>query len=257
MKNTALITGASGGLGLEFAKIHAKKGGDLVLIARSGDKLNQLKTELESQYGIAVHVIELDLSKPNAAQEVFTETQNKGLIIDCLINNAGIGTFGFFNDLDWKKEAQLLNLNMITLTHLTKLYLPKMVEQKRGFILNVASTAAFQPGPFMATYFASKAYVLHFSEALGNEVKSSGIKVSALCPPATQTSFFKSADMMDSSLTKGKKLPTAIEVAAYGYKSMLKGKSVAVYGLGNRIMASLVGFSPRSLVVKITRKMVK
>lgn len=257
MKNTALITGASGGLGLEFAKIHASKGGDLVLIARSGDKLNQLKAELESQFGISILVIEMDLSNPSAAQEVFTETQNKGIKIDCLINNAGMGTFGFFNDLEWEKEEQMLNLNMMTLTHLTKLYLPKLVEQKKGFILNVASTAAFQPGPLMSTYFASKAYVLHFSEALHNELKSSGIKVSALCPPATKTSFFKSADMTESGLFKGKKLPSAKEVATYGYRSMLKGKSVAVYGFGNRIMASLIGFTPRSLVIKIARKMVE
>jgi short-subunit dehydrogenase len=257
MTNTALITGASSGLGLEFAKIHAAKGGSLVLIARSGDKLNRLKAELESQFGISVHVIEMDLSKPNAAKEVFTETQNKGIQIDYLINNAGIGTFGFFNDSDWEKEEQLLSLNILTLSHLTKLYLPKMVEQKMGFILNVASTAAFQPGPLMSTYFASKAYVLHFSEALHNEVKSSGIKVSALCPPATATSFFSAAEMGESALVKGKKLPTAMEVATYGYKSMLIGKSVAVFGLGNRILVSLIGFTPRSLVLKITRKMVE
>jgi hypothetical protein len=257
MKNTALITGASGGLGLEFAKIHASKGGDLVLIARSGDKLNQIKTELESQFGVDVHVIEMDLSKPNAAPEVYTETQNNGIKIDYLINNAGVGTFGFFNNLDWEKEEQMLNLNMITLTHLVKLYLPKMVEHKKGFILNVASTAAFQPAPLMSTYFASKAYVLHFTEALHNEVKSSGINVSALCPPATATSFFINAEMGDSTLAKSKKMPTAKEVAEYGYKSVLKGKSVAVYGFGNRIMASLIGVVPRSLVVKTARKMMQ
>jgi short-subunit dehydrogenase len=257
MKNTALITGASSGLGLEFAKIHASKGGDLVLIARSGDKLNLLKRELENQYGTKVHVIAMDLSKPNAALEVFTETQNRGISIDCLINNAGVGTFGFFNDLDWKKEEQMLNLNMIALTHLTKLYLPKMVEQKRGFLLNVASTAAFQPGPLMSTYFASKAYVLHFTEALHNEVKSSGINVSTLCPPATATSFFTAAEMGKSALVKGKKLPTAKEVATYGYDSMLKGKAVAIYGLKNKIMAGLIGITPRNLVVKIARRMVE
>ena len=257
MKNTALITGASGGLGLEFAKIHASKGGDLVLIARSGDKLNQLKTELESQFSVDVHVIAMDLSKPNAALEVYTETQNNGIKIDCLINNAGVGTFGFFNDLDWEKEEQMLNLNMITLTHLVKLYLPKMVVHKKGYILNVASTAAFQPGPLMSTYFASKAYVLHFTEALHNEVKSSGIKVSTLCPPATATSFFINAEMGDSTLAKTKKMPSAKDVAEYGYKSMLKGKPVAIYGFINKIMAGSIGLIPRSLAVKIARKLVE
>lgn len=257
MKNTALITGASGGLGLEFAKIHASKGGDLVLVARSGDKLNALKSELETQFGVQVLVIEKDLSKSNSALEVFQETQNKEIIVDYLINNAGIGTYGFFNDLDWDKENEMLNLNMITLTHLTKLYLPKMIEQSKGYILNVASTAAFQPGPLMSTYFASKAYVLHFSEALHNEVKPAGIKVSALCPPATETSFFKRADMSDTKLAKGKKLPTAKEVAEYGYKSMMANKSVAVYGLMNRIMVASTGLIPRGLVVKVARKLVE
>jgi len=254
MKNTALITGASNGIGLELAKIHASKGGDLVLVARNKSKLDEIKTELEKQYKVSVYVISKDLSLTNAAQEVYNETNKENIQIDYLINNAGFGDFGMFAETDWNKELQMINLNITTLTHFTKLYLQDMIKRNSGKIMNVASTAAFQSGPTMAVYFATKAYVLSFTEAVSNEVSDKGITITALCPGATETGFQNAAGMEESNLFKGKKLPTAKQVADYGYISMIKGKTVAIHGIMNYIMSNSVRFSPRALVLKITRK---
>lgn len=251
---TALITGASNGIGLELAKIHAEKGGDLVLVARSKAKLEELKSELENLYKITVHVIGKDLSIANAAQEVYNETTQQNIQIDYLINNAGFGDFGMFVETDWNKELQMINLNITTLTQFTKLYLKDMVNRKSGKIMNVASTAAFQSGPTMAVYYATKAYVLSFSEAVDNEVRDKGVTITALCPGATESGGQAAAAMEESNLVKGKKLPTSKEVAAYGYKAMMKGKTVAIHGFMNWIMANSVRFTPRAVVVKITRK---
>jgi uncharacterized protein len=251
---TALITGASNGIGLELAKIHASKGGNLVLIARNKAKLDEIKSELEKQFKVSVYTIGKDLSLSNAAQEVYDETSKQNIQIDYLINNAGFGDFGMFYETDWNKELQMINLNITTLTQFTKLYLKDMVKRKSGKIMNVASTAAFQSGPTMAVYYATKAYVLSFSEAIDNEVSDKGITVTSLCPGATESGFQAAAAMEESALVKGKKLPTSREVAEYGYKSMLKGKTVAIHGLMNYIMANSVRFTPRAVVVKLTRK---
>jgi short-subunit dehydrogenase len=251
---TALITGASNGIGLELAKIHASKGGNLVLVARNKSKLDELKKELENQYKVSVYIIGKDLSVFNSAQEVYDETNKQNIKIDYLINNAGFGDYGMFLDLDWNKELQMINLNITTLTQFTKLYLQDMVKHRSGKIMNVASTAAFQPGPIMAVYFATKAYVLSFSEAVNNEVSDKGVTVTTLCPGATESGFQAAAAMEESNLVKGRKLPTSKEVAEYGYAAMLKGKTVAIHGLMNWILANSVRFTPRSLVVKITRK---
>ncbi len=251
---TALITGASNGIGLELAKVHASKGGDLVLVARNKAKLEDLKTTLENQYKVKVYTIGKDLSAPNAAQEVYAETTQQKIQIDYLINNAGFGDFGMFVETDWNKELQMINLNITTLTQFTKLYLQDMVKRHNGKIMNVASTAAFQSGPTMAVYYATKAYVLSFSEAVDNEVSNQGVTITALCPGATESGFQAAAAMEESNLVKGKKLPTSKEVAEYGYEAMLKGKTVAIHGLMNWIMANSVRFTPRALVVKITRK---
>ena len=254
MKNTALITGASNGIGLELAKVHASKGGDLVLVARNKSKLEELKTELEKQYKISVYIIGKDLSAFNSAQEVYDETTKENIQIDFLINNAGIGVFGMFAETDWNKELQTINLNIATLTQFTKLYLKDMVKRKSGKIMNVASTAAFQSGPTMAVYYATKAYILSFSEAVDDEVSDKGVTVTSLCPGATESGFQAAAAMEESNVVKGKKLPTSREVAEYGYASMMKGKTVAIHGLKNYLMANSVRFLPRALVVKITRK---
>jgi uncharacterized protein len=251
---TALITGASNGIGLELAKIHASKGGDLVLVARNKSKLDELKSELESEYKVSVYTIGKDLSAINSAQEVYDETTKQNIQIDYLINNAGFGDFGMFVETDWNKELQMINLNITTLTQFTKLYLHDMVKRRSGKIINVASTAAFQSGPTMAVYYATKAYVLSFSEAINNEVSDKGVTITTLCPGATESGFQAAAAMEESNLVKGKKLPTSKEVAEYGYASMMKGKTVAIHGLMNWIMANSVRFVPRAIVVKLTRK---
>lgn len=251
---TALITGASNGIGLELAKVHASKGGDLVLVARNKAKLDELKTTLENEYKVNVYTIGKDLSATNAANEVYDETTRQHIQIDYLINNAGFGEFGLFTDTDWNKELQMINLNITTLTAFTKLYLQDMVKRRSGRIMNVASTAAFQSGPTMAVYYATKAYVLSFSEAVNNEVSDKGVTITTLCPGATESGFQAAAAMEESRLVKGRKLPSSKEVAQYGYAAMMKGKTVAIHGLMNWILANSVRFTPRSIVVKITRK---
>ncbi|MFN5318663.1 MAG: SDR family NAD(P)-dependent oxidoreductase [Bacteroidia bacterium] len=252
---TALITGASNGIGLELAKIHASKGDNLVLVARNKGKLDELKTELEAKFSVNVHTIGKDLSAPQSAKEVYEETSMQSIQIDYLINNAGFGDFGMFVDSDWNKDEQMINLNITTLSYFTKLYLQDMVKRGNGKIMNVASTAAFQSGPTMAVYYATKAYVLHFSEALDNEVRDKGVTVTALCPGATESGFQAAAAMEESALVKGKKLPTSKAVAEYGYAAMMRGKTIAIHGLMNTILAISVRFMPRKLVVMVTRKM--
>jgi len=254
MKTTALITGASNGIGLELAKIHASKGGDLVLVARSKAKMDALKADLEKQFHVAVYLIDKDLSTSTAALEVYEETKRNNIQIDILINNAGFGDFGMFAETDWDKELKMINLNITTLSLFTKLYLQDMLKRGNGKIMNVASTAAFQSGPTMAVYCATKAYVLSFTEAISNEVKDSGITLTALCPGATATGFQAAGAMEESKLFKDKNLPTAKDVAVYGYRAMLKGKTVAIHGMMNYIMSNSVRFIPRAIVLKVARK---
>jgi short-subunit dehydrogenase len=253
---TALITGASSGIGYELAKIHAAKGGYLVLVARNKAKLDELKVELEKQFNVSVYTIGKDLSIVDAAIEVYKETSEKGIQIDYLINNAGFGDFGMFSETEWEKEFQMINLNITALTHFTKLYLKDMLKRKSGKIMNVASTAAFVPGPTMAVYCATKPYVLSFSEAVDNEVREFGVTVTALCPGATESGFMTAASAENSSLFKGKKLPSSKEVAEYGYNAMLKGKPVAIHGFVNQALAFFVRLMPRKLVVAVSRKVI-
>jgi short-subunit dehydrogenase len=254
MKNTALITGASNGIGLELARVHASKGGDLVLVARNKAKLDELKTELESQFKIHVYTIGKDLSAHDSALEVYNEIKGQNIQVDYLINNAGFGDFGMFAETDWVKEEQMINLNITTLTQFTKLFLQDMVKRGNGRIMNVASVAAFLSGPTMAVYYATKAFVLSFSEAVDNEVRDKGVTVTILCPGATESGFQAAAAMEESNLVKGKKLPTSREVAVYGYAAMMKGKTVAIHGFVNYMLANSARFVPRALAVKITRK---
>ena len=200
-----------------------------------------------------MHVISKDLSLPDAAAEVHAELKAKKIAVDYLLNNAGFGDYGMFYETDWAKELQMINLNITALTQLTKLFLQDMIAKGGGRILNVASTAAFQPGPTLAVYFATKAYVLHFSEAVDNEARSKGVTVTALCPGPTKSGFQNAADMQESKLFKSKNTPTSSEVAEYGYKAMLQGKSVAVHGLMNAILVNSVRFIPRRLVTTVVR----
>jgi uncharacterized protein len=252
---TALITGASSGIGYELAKQFAANKINVVLVARSLDKLEVLATELRSNYGITVTVLAKDLSNYNTAKEIFDNLQAQQIPITHLVNNAGFGDFGMFAESDWAKQEQMINLNITTLTYLTRLFLPNMIANKFGKVVNVASTAAFQPGPTMSVYYATKAYVLHFSEAISNELENTGVTVTALCPGATHSDFQNKAAMQESKLVKGKKLPTSAEVAAYGFKAMQKGTVVAIHGMANYWLANSIRFTPRALVLKIVRGM--
>jgi len=252
-KKTALITGASGGIGLEFAHIFAREGYDLVLVARDEGRLKELAQELGEKYHVATHPISSDLSHPTAPAELYDQLVGKGIQIDALVNNAGFGHFGLFAESPWEKERGMIALNIAALTHLTKLLLPGMLERKRGNILNVASIAAFEPGPLMAVYYASKAYVLSFSEAIANELEGTGVFVTVLCPGPTATSFEKTAALGESKLFK-QNLATAKDVAEYGYREMKKGTIVAVHSLRNRLILLAIKFSPRALVVKMVRR---
>ena len=250
---TALVTGASNGIGKELALIHAANGDQVVLVARSEKKLQDLKLQIEQKWKVPVHVIVKDLSQANASEELYAQTKALNLKIDFLINNAGFGNFGFFSQTEWAKEHQMIALNITALTALSKLYLQDMLAQKSGRILNVASTAAFQPGPTFAVYCATKAYVLSFSEALANEGQGTGVTVTALCPGATESGFMEAAAMNESALFTGKRLPDSKSVAEFGYKAMMKGKAVVIHGTLNFLLANTVRFTPRSLVTRITR----
>ncbi len=253
MHKTALITGASNGIGYELATIHAEHGDDLIIVARTKCKLDVLKATLEKQHGIKVMIIEKDLAVADAAREVYDQVKSQNIVVDYLVNNAGFGDISLFAESNWTKQENMINLNILALTHLSRLFLPDMINRKSGKILNVASTASFQPGPTMAVYFATKSYVLSFSEAINNELREYGITVTALCPGSTESGFHTTA-MGEGRHIKERKLPSAREVAEFGYKSMMKGKAVAIPGLINSLMATSVRFIPRSIVVKAARK---
>jgi short-subunit dehydrogenase len=253
MKETALITGASGGLGAEFARIFASKGDNVVLVARSKDKLDALKADFENNYGVSVYVIAKDLSQQSASKAVYDELHKQGIEVDYLINNAGLGDFGLYAKSDWEKQSEMINLNVIALAGLTRLFLPGMIRRGFGKVLNIASTAAFQPGPTMSVYFATKAFVLSFSEAIANELQGTGVTVTALCPGATETGFKAAASLGKSNLFKGSGIATSKEVAEFGYKEMIKGKTVSIHGFVNLLMAESVRFAPRKIVTAIAR----
>ncbi len=253
MKKTALVTGASGGIGLEIARVHASMGDDLVLVARSRDALERIRTEFEPEYNIKVWLIVKDLSVPGSAKEVYDEVIQQKIRVDFLINNAGFGDYKHFAESDWGKQERMINLNILALTHLTRLFLPDMISAGSGKIMNVASTAAFQPGPNMSVYFASKAFVLYFSEALSEELRDSGITVTALCPGPTESRF--QAVVLDKpDLVETRKKASAKFVAEYGYRAMMKGKAVAIPGFFNALAARMVGFFPRKFIVKMARR---
>lgn len=254
MNKTALITGASSGIGLELARIFAKNKTNLVLIARSGDKLKALSDELTKSSGVKVKVIATDLSILKNCDLLVDELKNENITIDYLVNNAGFGTSGFFTDTDLQKEVEMINLNITALTYLTKIYAKEMKLRGCGKIMNVSSTAAFQPGPLMAVYYATKAYVQSFSEALANELKGTGITVTTLCPGPTASGFQSAANINNVRLVKGRKLPSSAEVALFGYNAMMKRQTVAVHGFINKIVAQSYRFLPRKLITSAVRK---
>src|SRR5712691_5324578 len=254
-RKTALITGASFGIGMEFARIFARKGYNLVLVARSADKLRQLASELEKAHGTRSLILAVDLTEPGAPAYVLDQTTRADIQVDVLVNNAGFGQYGLFAENDLEDCLRQIQLNVTTLTHLTHLYLPAMIARKSGGILNVASTAAFQPGPLMAVYFATKAYVLHFSEAIANELRGSGVTVSVLCPGPTATGFAAVSGMESSRLFSVTRPMNSEAVARYGIRAMQHGKRVAIPGVTNKLMAQSIRVSPRRLVTTIVRKL--
>ncbi len=255
MKKVALITGASSGIGKELAKIHAEKGGDLVIIARRKDALNELKKELEKTYKVLVKVIVKDLIDPNSSQEIYDELKKENIGIDYLINNAGFGGRGKFHERDWQKDEDMLQLNINTLTRFCRLFLPDFIEKNSGKILNVGSTASYMPGPLQAVYYATKSYVQFFSNAIAEELYDTNITVTNLMPGATETEFAKVSDMDKTQVFKNTFSPRS--VALDGYKGMLKGKLDVISGLtfGQKIMITLIPFMPKKLLLKQIRQM--
>ncbi len=253
-KKTALITGASSGIGLDFARLFAEGGYDVVLVARTESKLKALADELSSQHGVRALAVAADLADPSAPGRLMERLKAEGVQVEVLVNNAGYASYGAFAETDLDAELKMIQVNIATLTALTKAVLPGMLARKSGRILNVASTAAFQPGPLMAVYYATKAYVLSFSEALANETQGTGVSVTCLCPGPTKTGFQERAKMEESKLVKGKEIMDSLTVARAGYEALHRGQAVIIPGFMNKMMAQSVRFLPRSAVTNMVRK---
>jgi len=252
----ALITGASSGIGYEFTKLLAKDGINLIIVSRSKNKLEQVKAEIENKYRVKIKILPKDLSNPKVPLEIFSGLEKEDLNVEILINNAGFTLLGKFSETDLQKELEMIQVYVNSLTSLTKLFLRKMLEKREGKILNVASTAAFQPGPLHSVYAATKAYILHFSEALANELQGSGVSVTCLCPGRTRTQLFKRANIEISKRAKGNLMDPAT-VAKAGYLALKKGKVIVIPGLKNKLLVFLVRIAPRNIVTKITRRMLE
>jgi short-subunit dehydrogenase len=255
MKKTALITGASSGIGKELAHIHAEKGGDMVVVARSVDKLLKLKSELEETYNINVFVIEKDLTETNAPQEVYTQVHKQGIKVDYLINNAGFGGIGKFYEKNIEEDLSMIHLNIVALTSLTHYFLRDFVKRNEGKILNVSSTASLMPGPLQAVYFATKAYVTSFTNAIAEELHDTNITVTNLMPGATETEFGKISGMDKTDMFKT--TANVRDVAQAGYDGLIKGKLNVKVGLtfSQKILTAIIPLVPKKLTLKIVRKM--
>jgi len=256
MSKTALITGASGGIGYELALLFARDRYDCVLVARSRDKLDELAARLESEFRVKTLVLAKDLSNPSTVDEIYEEVTAASLKVDALVNNAGFPVYGRFVETDLQAELEMLQVNVVALTALTKLFLRGMVERGAGHVLNLASTAAFVPGPLMAVYYASKAYVLSFSEALANELKGTGVTVTALAPGPTRSGFQERGKLEDARLVRGS-LADAASVALAGYRGLMAGKSIVIPGLGNRLLPVVVRLSPRRVITRVSRRLLE
>jgi hypothetical protein len=250
---TALITGASGGIGLELARLCAKDGHNLILVARSEAKLDEVAKYLSGMYQIRVEVIIADLADLDTPAAIVEEVARRGLVVDVLINNAGFGDWGLFGRANLERQLAMIQVNISALTSLTRLVLPGMVSRRTGRILNVASTAGFTPGPLMAVYYATKAYVISFSEAIGNELKGTGVTVTALCPGPTLTGFAEQAGMLRSNLFNSPKVMQPAPVAEAGYAGMRRGKAIVIPGLANKLLIQSLRVSPRWAIRMITR----
>jgi short-subunit dehydrogenase len=254
--STALITGASSGIGYEFAKVFARNGHNLVLVARDRQRLDQLAHELRETSGVTVRVIVKDLSIATSAQEIFDELRRESVALDILVNNAGLIVYGNFYETEWAKESHMIQVNLVSLTHLTKLFVRDMVARGYGRILNIGSTGSFVPSPLNGVYSATKAYVLSFSEAIAEELEGTGVTVTALCPGATRTELQKRAHMDDVRLLQ-RGVMDAETVAQIGYGALMAGRRVAVPGLYNQLRILLTRFLPRTTMAKAAKAMLQ
>src|SRR6185503_11380537 len=251
---TALITGASVGIGRELAKLFAQNSHNLVLVARNAARLQEVAGDLERQFEVTAKAFPLDLTSSAAPQLLSDQLRRENIAIDVLVNNAGYGKLGAFTQIPYAESAGQIELNITALTHLTKLFLAPMLERKAGRILNVASTAGFQPGPLMAVYYATKAYVISFSEALANELQGTGVSVTCLCPGATDTEFQTRAGTERTTLFRRTRPMDAATVARDGYRALMKGKPLVISGIRNRLLMESLRVSPRRVVTAVSRK---
>jgi short-subunit dehydrogenase len=253
-REAALVTGASSGIGLELARLLAADGKDLVLVARNRDRLTQLAVELQQKHGVSVNVLAADLADPDAPASIARALSGIGVAVETLVNNAGIGVHGRFAETDPARELEMIQINVVAPTELAKMFLPAMVRRGRGRVLNVSSTAAFQPGPLMAVYYATKAYILSFSEALANETRGTGVTVTTLCPGPTLTEFQERTGVNDTVLLKSPLAMDARRVARAGYEGMKKGRSLVIPGVMNRLMVQGLRVLPRKTVTRAARR---
>jgi short-subunit dehydrogenase len=251
-RKLALITGASAGLGTHFARLFARDGHDVILVARRADRLEGLAAEIQKAHSVTAHVLPADLGDPAAPQRLFDEAGRRGLQVEFLVNNAGFGSSGAFLDLDLAREAEMLEVNCSALVKLTHLFGRPMRERRSGRILNVASTAGFQPGPYMATYYATKAFVIAFTEALAHEMRGSGVTVTCHCPGPTHTEFASRAGIDAALLFRRPRVGAAEEVARHAYRAMMKGRVLAIHGLLNLFGMESERLAPRAAVRRIT-----
>ena len=253
----ALVTGASSGIGYEFAKLLAADGIHPILTARNEARLREVQGEIEGTYGIAARVIARDLSDPQAPAQIFSILESEGIGVDVLVNNAGFNVHGKFAESDLEQELAMIQVHIGAVTHLTKLFLRQIPPNGNAMILNVSSVAAFVPGPYVSVHFASRAHTLSFSEALANELKGTGIRVTCLCPGPTESAFFGRANMESVRLASGwpMKRMDARRVAEVGYRALKRGKTIAIPGFRNKLVVLFARFGPRPLVTRITRWM--
>jgi len=248
----ALVTGASSGIGCELARLIAKDGKDLVVVARRKERLEELKADIVKKYGTSVIVLPQDLSVPQAPAEIFSQLQGKRIKVDVLVNNAGFGAYGPFLETDLREELEMIQVNNASLIHLTKLFLKGMVQDKSGYILNAASLCAFLPTPLESVYCSTKAFVLHFTEALANELQGTGVNVTCLCVGLARTEFQSRAHMENCRVTT-RKMMDAATVAEAGYKALKRGKLIEIPGFEYKFAPWFARFAPRSMVTRVVR----
>lgn len=254
LTNTALITGASGGIGYELAKIVASKNVNLVLVARNKEKLDQIRKELKEKYQVKVWIFAHDLSNPDTLPELVDEIDSLSLEINILINNAGLGDYGNYMETSPGKEIEMINLNVLALSYLTKIFFRRMVHAGNGKILNLSSVAGFMPGPYMSVYYATKAYVQSFTESLAAEARGTGVTLTALCPGPTESNFFANASVTNTKTVKMlMAYPTAEAVAKYGFRAMMRGQTIAIHGIRTKFTVFSVRFLPRKLVALMVK----